>query len=128
MVQLETVGLEEVLKKLGKLEDDDLHKARGAATQAAAHATEGFAKANIRRYKETENKLIRTANMLNSVQVAPDGDDAWVYVGAEYGVYHEMGAPGANIPPRPYLWPGYNEHRDDIAKASVEAAKKVIGK
>lgn len=119
------VDADQVLKNLHKLQSDMQGSIMGQCMQAAAHIGEGKAKENIRRYKESEDKLIRTGNMLNSVQVAPDGKEAVLYVGAEYGVYHEMGT--VHIPARPYLQPAVTEHKQEIVQAALVNLRRLVG-
>lgn len=119
------VDAAQVLANLHKLSADMQSPKMGQALLSGAQRAEGFAKLNVRQYNESEGKLIKTGNMLNSIQTQVDGKEAVLYVGAEYGIYHEMGT--VRIPARPYLLRGVTEHLGEVAKAAVAALAKALG-
>lgn len=52
---------------------------------------------------------------------SPNNDtDARVAVATEYAIYHEMGAPNAGIPARPFLRPAADQHRGTLKKLLKE--------
>lgn len=53
-------------------------------------------------------------------KVPHDELEARVAVAAEYAIYHEMGAPGAGIPARPFLAPAAEKHQGTLRRLAEE--------
>lgn len=65
---------------------------------------------------------VRTGNLKNSIQAKPDGDtDAIVIVGAEYGIYVEMG--GRHNAAHPF----FNPAVEAVAPGFVAACRAALG-
>lgn len=73
-----------------------------------------------------EHDLIDTGAGLNSVQAIIDTENlrAVVIVGQWYMIFHEFGAPGANIPPRPFLGPAIDAEERDFRRAIAQALNR----
>ena len=120
-------GIDEVLAGIKKLDTELQGAAMTKAMHAAAQQAEGYVKANAREEFYTGSRpYTRTGNLINSVQTHAENGKAVVYVGAEYGVYLEMGT-STGIAPRHYLERGVREHVAPIRQAAIQALKRTLG-
>jgi len=119
-------GVDKVLKNLHTLDGDLRGRAMTQILAAAAQQAEGHVKVNAREEFYTGEPRGQTGNLLNSIQTESKSDESVVYVGAEYGVYLEMGT-SRGITPRHYVKRGVVEHMPEIRQAAIIAAKKVLG-
>lgn len=96
-----------------------LRKKAGQIVRATVFEIEAQTKRNIQEIHQTQGRLIDTGLMLNSVGVEVLDDlTAAPYVGAEYGVHQELGAPAANIPPTPFFGPAIEAVRPAFEAAA----------
>lgn len=80
---------------------DRIHRKISAAVHETGRDMAETTRQNIR-----GQNLIDTGFMLASVVTDISSEmTAETRVGAEYAIYHELGAPRANIPPRPFFYP-----------------------
>lgn len=86
-----------------------------AIVAKTAHDIEAGAKANVQAHN-----LIDTGNLLNSIRARRTGVAQWVVaVGADYGIYHEMGT--RFLPARPFLSPAAER-----AKPTFDASMRAL--
>ena len=121
-----SVDAREVLANLEKL-DALMHGPAmktilgAAAIQAQTHVQE-----NAREEFYTGSRpYTRTGNLLNSIQTDSNEKESVVFVGADYGVYLEMGT-SRGITARHYVKRGVAEHLSTIREAATIAAKRAL--
>lgn len=121
------VDAKEVLANLAKLDAQMHGAAMKAALLAAANQAQGHVKENAREEFYTGSRpYARIGNLLNSIQTDGNDKESAVYVGAEYGVYLEMGT-SRGIAARHYVKRGVTEHLSVIGQAAVTTLKRMIG-
>ena len=125
-MSVEITGLEDVQRKLHKLDRDMKGRALEMGLGAAAKLAEGFVKTNAREEFYTGRPRGQTGNLLNSIASQARDKEAVVYVGAEYGVYLEMGT-SRGIQARHYVKRGVLEHIPAIGAAFVQTMKRILG-
>ena len=124
---MKITGVDDVLANLRKLDSQMQGAAMKQALGAAALIAEGTVKANAREEFYTGASRGQTGNLLNSIASKAVSDkEAVVYVGAEYGVYLEMGT-SRGIRPRKYVYRGVYEHLAPIGQAAVTTLKRILG-
>ena len=98
--------------------------------ELASIAVEGQAKRNIKTIKSTENKLVDTARMLNSIthEVLKIKNEIIGIIGTNvtYAKFHELGT--SNIPARPFLRPALIQKRALIKKLIINGIKNTAKK
>lgn len=101
--------------------------------EQATIVVEGQSKRNIRTFKQSEDKLIDTGRMINSIthQTEVKGNKIIGVVGTnlDYAPFQELGT--ATIPPRPFLRPSLLQKRSevrDILARGINEAGKVVDK
>lgn len=120
-------GIDEALKKLALLDGEMRGTAMTKAMGAAATQAEGRVKERAREEFYTGDRpYTRTGNLLNSIQSTAKDQRGVVYVGAEYGVYLEMGT-SRGIAPRAYVRRGVEQNLQQIGQAAVAALKGALG-
>lgn len=120
-------GMDEVLAKLALLDGSMRGAAMTQAMAAAATQAEGKVKERAREEFYTGSRpYTRTGNLLNSIQSTAKDQQGVVYVGAEYGVYLEMGT-SRGIAPRAYVRRGVEQNLGQIAQAAVTTLKGKLG-
>jgi HK97 gp10 family phage protein len=116
-------GDKEIIVNLKKLSSKLQGEALGEALLTGAKVVEGQAKINVREWD-----LIDTGNMMNSILAWPvSNKEAEVGVGAEYGIYHEMGT-SRGLPARPYLLPALKSEAPKVQRVVATSLKAAIGR
>lgn len=95
-----------------------IRKNAAAIVAKTALDIEAAAKKNV-----AAHGLIDTGNLVNSIKAREVGEMLWrVSVGADYGIYHEMGT--RFLPPRPFLSPAAERARPVFMKAMSDLTKR----
>ena len=98
---------------------------QGAAITKCLHAAAQYAEGKVKEQGRS-SFVTRTGTLINSIQSTAEGKEAVVYVGADYGVYLEMGT-SRGIAPRHYVQRGVQNNLQGINKAAVETLKGILG-
>jgi hypothetical protein len=117
---------EQVLKGLALLDMNMRGPAMKAMLSAAAQQAQQHVQVNTREEFYTGPPRGQTGNLLASIQTASAPDESCVYVGAEYGVYLEMGT-SRGIHARHYVYRGVHEHLASIRQAAMLTGKRILG-
>ena len=75
-------------------------------------------------YSQVEQPTEKDASLLQEVESPPDGQTAYVAVGANYGLYIELGT--IHQAPQPYLTPAVEAGQEALEKAA-SAIEGMIG-
>lgn len=120
------VDASDALAGLSRFDSQMKNVAMKAILLAAANQAQSHVKANAREEFYTGSRpYVRTGNLLNSIQTDGDSKESVVFVGADYGVYLEMGT-SRGIKARHYVMRGVTEHLSSITQAAVITAKRML--